>query len=244
MFGVLEVPPNANFWMLVLKQPGILHNQTVNGFASSLLLDGALGQNCEENLSLSSIHHHRSHKHSHLQSFIARVSMEPSRIEERVLLLYKNSLWKITTKEVRAGRLSLSLSGSYSEGRKWARTSSILEMPSDDTRILLRVVRGMCVELLAQRLEFGVKRIALCAQDFEPLGVQQLSLFTKPSDPRIMELLDDMNQRFGRGTLTVGVTPKSIRQMHGQQRRRSPRYTTRWSELPMIKILIIDGRKY
>ena len=109
-------------------------------------------------------------------------------------------------------------------------------MPSDDTRILLSVVRGMCAELLSHRLDFGVKRIALCAQDFEPLGIQQLSLFTQPSDPRIMQLVDGVNGRFGRGTITVGVTPKSIRQMHGQQRSRSPRYTTRWSELPVIDI--------
>ena len=109
-------------------------------------------------------------------------------------------------------------------------------MPTDDTRLLLRVVREMCAELLSHQLEFGVKRIALCAQDFEPLGVQQLSLFTQPSDPRIMEILDGVNRQFGRGTMTVGVTPRSIRQMHGQQRSRSPRYTTRWSELPVIDI--------
>ena len=36
------------------------------------------------------------------------------------------------------------------------------EMPTDDTRILLSVVRGMCAELLSHQLEFGVKRIALC----------------------------------------------------------------------------------
>ena len=109
-------------------------------------------------------------------------------------------------------------------------------MPTDDTRVLLSVVRVMCTELLSQRLEFGVKRIALCAQDFEPIGIQQLSLFTQPSDPQVMELLDSVNQQFGRGTLTVGVTPKSIRQMHGQQRRRSPRYTTRWTEIPIVDL--------
>ena len=160
----------------------------------------------------------------------------PTRIEERIVAFVQELARKLRRKEVRAGRLILSLSGSYSEGRKWVRTSRALEMPTDDTRILLRVVRGMCAELLSHQLEFGVKRIALCAQDFEPLGVQQLSLFHEPSDPRIMQLLDDMNQRFGRGTITVGVTPKCIRQMHGQQRSRSPRYTTRWSELPVIDI--------
>ena len=160
----------------------------------------------------------------------------PYRIEERTFAFVQELSRKLRRKEVRAGRLTLSLSGSYSEGRKWVRTSRGLEMPTDDTRVLLSVVRVMCTELLSQTLEFGVKRIALCAQDFEPIGIQQLSLFTQPSDPRVMQILDGVNQQFGRGTLTVGVTPKSIRQMHGQQRRRSPRYTTRWSEIPIVTI--------
>ncbi len=160
----------------------------------------------------------------------------PYRIEERTFAFVQELSRKLRRKEVCAGRLTLSLSGSYSEGRKWVRTSRGLEMPTDDTRVLLSVVRVMCTELLSQTLEFGVKRIALCAQDFEPIGIQQLSLFTQPSDPRVMQILDGVNQQFGRGTLTVGVTPKSIRQMHGQQRRRSPRYTTRWSEIPIVTI--------
>ena len=138
-----------------------------------------------------------------------------SRIEERAFAFVQELARKLRQKEVRAGRLNLSLSGSYSEGRKWVRTTRILEMPSDDTRVLLGLVRGMCAQLLSQRLEFGVKRIALCAHDFEPIGIQQLSLFQEPSDPRIMQLIDGVNQHFGRGTLTVGVTPKSIRQMTG-----------------------------
>ena len=167
---------------------------------------------------------------------LAESLWSPSRIEERTFAFVQELSRKLRRKKVRAGRLSLSLSGSYSEGRKWVRTSRVLEMPTDDTRILLRVVRVMCTELLSHRLGFGVKRIALCAQDFEPIGIQQLSLFQEPSDPRVMQLLDSVNQQFGRGTLTVGVTPKSIRQMHGQQRRRSPRYTTRWTEIPVVKI--------
>jgi DNA polymerase V len=160
----------------------------------------------------------------------------PARIEERTFSFIQELSCKLRRKKVRAGRLSLSLSGSYSAGRKWVRTSRILDIPSDDTRVLLGVVRGMCEELLSKRLDFGVKRISLCAQDFEFIGIQQLSLFQQPSDPRIMKLLDKVNQQFGRGTLTVGITPKSVKQLHGQQRRRSPRYTTRWSEIPVIDI--------
>ena len=158
------------------------------------------------------------------------------RIQTRTFSFVQELARKLRNKEVRARKLSLSFSGSYSEGRKWVRKSRRLDMPSDDTRVLLGVVRALCTELLSDQLAFGVKRIALYAQDFEPIAVQQLSLFQQPSDPRIMNLLDDINQQFGRNTVTVGVTPKNVKQLHGQQRRRSPRYTTRWSEIPVVNI--------
>ena len=160
----------------------------------------------------------------------------PSKIEIRTCGFVQELARKIRRKDVRAGRVSLSLSGSYSEGRKWVRASRVLLMPTDDTRDLLVVVQEMLRECLSHKLDFGVKRIALCARDLEPKSLQQLSLFQTPPDPRIMNVLDGINQQFGRGTLTVGVTPKSVKQLHGQQRRRSPRYTTRWAEIPIVLI--------
>lgn len=160
----------------------------------------------------------------------------PRRIESRAFSFVQELGRKLRKKEARAGKLSLSFSGSYSDGRKWVKTTRVLDVPSDDTRVLFTVIRKMCGVLLSKRLEFGVKRISLCAHDLEPLGLQQLSLFNEPSDPRVMHLVDTVNQRFGRGTVTVGVPPQMLRQLHGQQRMRSPRYTTRWSELPIVNI--------
>ena len=54
--------------------------------------------------------------------------------------------------------------------------------------------------------------------------------------PNIMKLLDEVNQKFGRGTMSIGITPKGMKQLHGRQMHRSPRYTTRWSEIPTIDI--------
>ena len=59
-------------------------------------------------------------------------------------------------RRVRAGRLSLSLSGSYSEGRKWVNIEGTRDA-TDDTRVLLSVVRG-CVQGVVS--ETGVWRKA------------------------------------------------------------------------------------
>lgn len=160
----------------------------------------------------------------------------PRRIEERVMVFVQQLSVKLRRKEIRIGRLSLSFSGSYSEGRKWKRTSRTLLMASNDTRELLIEGRSMCLELLSEPLAFGVKRISLGATQLETLEQRQLSLFQEPANPNIMKLLDEVNQKFGRGTMSIGITPKGMKQLHGRQMHRSPRYTTRWSEIPTIDI--------
>ena len=160
----------------------------------------------------------------------------PHRIEERVMAFIQQLSVKLRRKDIRAGRLSLSLSSSYSEGKKWKRTSRTLLMASNDTRELLIEGRSMCLELLSEPLAFGVKRISLGATQLETLEQRQLSLFQEPVNPNIMKLLDEVNQKFGRGTMSIGIAPKKMKQLHGRQMSRSPRYTTQWSEIPIVDI--------
>ena len=115
-----------------------------------------------------------------------------SRIEERTLAFAQALAMKLRRKEVRAGTLSLSYSGGYTERGKYRRSSESLAMPSNDTRDILSQVHRLMNRLLSCQMDFGVKRIAL--------------------------------------------TPKQIQQMHGRQENRSPRYTTRWSDVLVVDI--------
>ena len=107
--------------------------------------------------------------------------------------------------------------------------------------MLPRATHDTC-ELLAAALH-ALERVYRAGYTYHKAGVilsgfvaddvQQETLFDAPPDPRhrkVMALMDTVNARYGRDTLrllTSGLTrPWGMRQEH-----RSPRYTSRWSEL-------------
>ncbi len=68
---------------------------------------------------------------------------------------------------------------------------------------------------------------------------RQASLLDLPPEERerrraLMRVLDGVNRRHGRGTLRLASAAAPDRPWHMRQRRRSPRYTTCWDELPRI----------
>lgn len=55
--------------------------------------------------------------------------------------------------------------------------------------------------------------------------------------PRLMEALDAVNDRYGRGTLKLasaglGAKPRNWTM---KQERRTPAYTTRWEDMPVVR---------
>jgi Domain of unknown function (DUF4113) len=56
---------------------------------------------------------------------------------------------------------------------------------------------------------------------------------TKSADTRLMNALDGVNQRFGRGTVKVS-TPRAHKCWQTLQERRSPNYTTAWDAVPVV----------
>jgi len=76
----------------------------------------------------------------------------------------------------------------------------------------------------------------------------ELDLFSQPEAdtgqsrdrPALMKAMDDLNRRFGRDSVRIGSAAMAssgaeVRSWSVKQERRSPRYTTRWDELPMVK---------
>lgn len=69
-----------------------------------------------------------------------------------------------------------------------------------------------------------------------PASMQQQSLFAPPEDARnkpLMEALDLVNDRWGRDVLRYGSSGLA-REWSMKQTRKSPAYTTSWSELPIV----------
>jgi DNA polymerase V len=53
------------------------------------------------------------------------------------------------------------------------------------------------------------------------------------SNEKLMQALDSLNKRFGRGTVKVS-TQGAYKQWQMKQERKSPRYTTNWNEIPKV----------
>ena len=60
------------------------------------------------------------------------------------------------------------------------------------------------------------------------------SLFGAVDDSSsVLKIMDQLNSRFGSGTLTIGRT-RSIDAWAASRAHISPRYTTDWNELPLV----------
>lgn len=104
---------------------------------------------------------------------------------------------------------------------------------TDDSRELCAAVSSELSNLYHPGVRYyriGVGLIDLC-----PKTSAQYDLFNAPkSDPNVMKIFDSLNNRYGRDVLYIAAQGSD---QHWTMRRQflSPQYTTRWSDIPMIK---------
>ncbi len=83
------------------------------------------------------------------------------------------------------------------------------------------------------------QRIGVLLLDLVPEGARQLTFWDLAADqPRrqaLMRALDKVNATYGRGTLVLAAAGLGAKSWHMRQELRSPRYTTRWAELPVVR---------
>lgn len=92
---------------------------------------------------------------------------------------------------------------------------------------------------LAFREGFAYQRAGVLLLGLSPATTRQLSLLDLAPEQRqrqraLMQVMDSVNRRHGRGTLRLALSSAPDRPWHMRQHRRSPRYTTSWDELPRI----------
>ncbi|MCS4047559.1 DNA polymerase V [Salinibacter ruber] len=90
---------------------------------------------------------------------------------------------------------------------------------------------------------YGYKKAGVCLYDIRPSRPHQESLFGqgREEDEDLMEAVDRINQEHGKGA--IGLAAAGLPEGKGhlgrewtmKRQRRSPRYTTRWDELPVAK---------
>ena len=113
------------------------------------------------------------------------------------------------------------------------RTFSLPE-PSSHTATLIKVALASLKAIY--RPGYRYQKAGVLLNGLVPENYEQLRLFRAPAtrDTSLMKAMDKINMRWGRDTIqsaAAGLTKEwCFRQM-----KKSPAYTTRWSELPVVK---------
>ena len=119
--------------------------------------------------------------------------------------------------------------------------SAVVELPcpTDDSRDILLAASQAFAAIYRPRYRFMKAGVMLV--DLVDANRAQLSLLDTPESQaqrersdRLMATLDALNHRMGRGTVTFGrASPKAAWQLRCANR--TPRWTTRWDELPRLR---------
>lgn len=112
-----------------------------------------------------------------------------------------------------------------------------LVYPTDNTLLLVKMAKRALKHIYQPGLVY--QKAAITLSDIQPKGALQLDVFApnpkysaNPKSDALMETLDKINQRMGRGTIQLAAEGLHHKQ-HWQMRRNlcSPRYTTRINEI-------------
>jgi DNA polymerase V len=132
----------------------------------------------------------------------------------------------------------------FRPGPRFARSTTVsLRRPSADTRTLVQAALAGVAHIYEPG--FALSKAGVMLLDLMPdthgQGELDFEAATEPahSGPqgRLMQAFDQLNDRFGRGTVHLGSTGASDgpRRWAMRQERLSPQYTTRWSDLPWAR---------
>ena len=148
---------------------------------------------------------------------------------------------KLRAGDLRAGALHVFVHTSpFRPGRRFYETAVVqLQPPSSDTKALVNAaVRGL---RSIYQPGYQLSKAGVMLQDLCPATVQQGDLlFEEPGrdQSKLMEAMDKVNKRFGKGTVHVASTGVAEQDESGwrmRQERRTPRYTTKLNEIPIAR---------
>ncbi|MDP1740976.1 Y-family DNA polymerase [Polaromonas sp.] len=147
---------------------------------------------------------------------------------------------KLRTQGSKAGQLQVfAHTSAFRPGPKYSRSLIIpLRRPTDDSVVLVNAaVRG--IEAI-YRPGYNFAKAGVMLLDLQEGGIEQGELDLEPepqSRGHLMGTLDKLNDRFGRGTVTLasaGVKGPQ-RDFEMKQNLLTPQYTTSWEDLPVAK---------
>ncbi len=153
-----------------------------------------------------------------------------------------------------AGAVNVFFTTSPFRQNDWQHSPSVtvpLVRPTSDSRRLVGAAVAAVHRLF--RPGFNYVKAGVMLVDLQPAGQRQgeLDLFSAVSDApgeqpqrdrsALMATMDELNRRFGRSSVHIGSASTTAhdtdeRSWAARQERRSPRFTTRWDEMPMVRV--------
>jgi DNA polymerase V len=108
-----------------------------------------------------------------------------------------------------------------------------LPQPTNDSLVVNRWADYLVGYMFKPEYEY--KKAGIMLGEITPVGQYQADWLEPPqaTSTKLMDALDGLNKRFGRGTLKVS-TQGAHKEWQMRQERKSPNYTTDWGEVPIV----------
>ena len=162
-------------------------------------------------------------------------------LQEAVSAFATRAAEKLREQDSLAGQLLVFAHTSpFRPGPRFSRSTVIpLRRPTADTRELVNAALAGLQSIYEPG--YLLSKAGVMLLDLQPDTVMQGELDLEgdcgDSKARLMQAMDAINGRYGKGTLQVGSTGirEQSREWAMKQERRTPRYTTRLDELPLVR---------
>jgi len=108
-----------------------------------------------------------------------------------------------------------------------------LPRPTHDTLEVNRWADALCERMY--KPDYAYKKAGIVLSEISPVTHRQAD-WTEPdvfNNDKLMQALDGLNQRYGRGAVTVS-TQGAYKEWQMRQERKSPNYTTCWEDVPVV----------
>ena len=108
-----------------------------------------------------------------------------------------------------------------------------LPRPTHDTLEVNRWAAALCERMY--KPDYAYKKAGIVLSEISPVTHHQADWIEPEmlSNDKLMQVLDGLNQRYGRGAVTVS-TQGAYKEWQMRQERKSPNYTTCWEDVPVV----------
>ena len=147
---------------------------------------------------------------------------------------------KLRRHRMNVALLQIFLSPPYNLRKQQSRISSQIRIPQptsdylEITKNVLFLFQHMYQS--SQKRNLSWKKAGILGLQLESSSQEQIPLFGKKEKNRVSNVIDEINSRFGKGTIFVGSSLRVQQNNLMQRNHCSPQYTTCWSDIPIISV--------